>query len=136
VNESPESVTPLLAPIDALQKLISHFGDRGTIIGGIAASLLGKPRLTADLDVVFLLSINEIPELIKAAETEGLTPRFEADYQAAVAALESVKPEEWRQGGKFFDEGFYTVEKLLATCLSHIQEHAATLRQLLETGGS
>jgi hypothetical protein len=77
VKESPESVTPLLAPLAALQKLLSHFEDRGTIIGGIAASLLGKPRLTADLDAVFLLSIDEIPELLKAAEREGLTPRIQ-----------------------------------------------------------
>ena len=76
MNESPESVTPFLAPLAALQRLLSHFGERGTVIGGIAASLLGKPRLTADLDAVLLLSINEIPDLLKAAEKEGLTPRI------------------------------------------------------------
>jgi len=73
----PENVTPLLAPLTALQKLLTHFEGRGTIIGGIAASLLGRPRLTADLDAVLLLSIDEIPELLQNAETIGLTPRIE-----------------------------------------------------------
>jgi hypothetical protein len=65
------------------------------------------------------------------ATPQSLHDKFEADYQAAVAALESVKPEEWRQGGTFLDEGFYTVEKLLASRLAHVQEHAVTLGQLL-----
>ncbi|MBN1537430.1 MAG: nucleotidyl transferase AbiEii/AbiGii toxin family protein [Anaerolineales bacterium] len=46
------------------------------IIGGIAVSLLGKPRLTADVDAVILLSIEEIPKIIKAASELGLQPRI------------------------------------------------------------
>jgi len=69
---------PLLAPLAALQRLLSHFEDRGVIIGGIAASLLGKPRLTADLDAMFLLSLDDLPRLIEAAEREGLVPRIQA----------------------------------------------------------
>lgn len=64
---------------------------------------------------------------------QSLHDKFEADYQAAVAALESIKPEEWRQGGQFLDEGFYTVEKLMASRLAHVREHAATFHQLLGT---
>jgi hypothetical protein len=41
-----QSVTPLLAPIQALQNLLSQFKDRGVIIGGVAASLLGTSRYT------------------------------------------------------------------------------------------
>jgi hypothetical protein len=37
-------ITPLLAPLIALQGLLEYFDDQGVIIGGIAASLLGKPR--------------------------------------------------------------------------------------------
>jgi hypothetical protein len=47
------------------------------IIGGVAASLLGKPRLTADLDAVLLLSTQDIPHLIETAQEEGLAPRIE-----------------------------------------------------------
>jgi len=47
---APESVTPLLAPLQALQNLLTAFNDQGVIIGGIAASLLGTPRYTEALD--------------------------------------------------------------------------------------
>jgi predicted nucleotidyltransferase len=71
----PESVTPLLAPIQALQRLLSQFNDRGVIIGGVAVSLLGTPRYTVDLDSVFLLSLDEIPRLLAEASKLGIEPR-------------------------------------------------------------
>ncbi len=70
------ALEPLLAPINALQKLIEAFDDQGMIIGGVAASILGKPRLTADADAVILLSIDDISRLIELAEKEGLMPRL------------------------------------------------------------
>jgi len=72
---APESVTPLLAPLQALQNLLTAFNDRGVIIGGIAASLLGTPRYTVDLDAVFLLSISDVPRFLQAASTQGIEPR-------------------------------------------------------------
>jgi hypothetical protein len=66
----------------------------------------------------------------------SLHDKFEADYQELVAALKSVKPQEWRQGGTFLDEGYYTVERLLASRLEHVQEHAVTLGLLLGSEGS
>lgn len=72
----PQGITPLLAPLTALQRLLAHFDDRGIIIGGVAASLLGKPRLTADVDAMFLLSIEDLPRLMAAAAQEGLVPRI------------------------------------------------------------
>jgi len=72
----PESVTPLLAPIQALQNLLSQFNDRGVIIGGVAASLLGTPRYTVDLDAVFLLSLEDIPRLLAEAAKQGIEPRI------------------------------------------------------------
>ena len=71
-----ESITPLLAPLKALQNLISSYDDQGVIIGGIAASLLGTPRYTVDLDAVFLLSISGIPRLIQEASLQGIEPRI------------------------------------------------------------
>jgi predicted nucleotidyltransferase len=70
-----ESVTPLLAPIQALQNLLSQFNDQGVIIGGVAASLLGTPRYTVDLDAVFLLSLEDIPNLLAEAARQGIEPR-------------------------------------------------------------
>ncbi len=76
MNPSRE-VTPFLAPLAAVQRVLAHFGDQGMIIGGIASSLLGNPRLTADVDAVILLPTEKVPELISAAEQEGLAPRLE-----------------------------------------------------------
>lgn len=67
---------PLLSPITAVQKLIEHFDDQGIVIGGVAASILGKPRLTADADAMLLLSIEDVPQLIELARLVGLTPRL------------------------------------------------------------
>ena len=57
----------LLDPLDALQHLMEKFENKGVIIGGVAASLLGQPRLTVDLDAVILLNIDDLPKLIAAA---------------------------------------------------------------------
>jgi predicted nucleotidyltransferase len=77
-NRQPtfENVTPLLVPIQALQNLISKFNDQGVIIGGVAASLLGTPRYTVDLDAVFLLSFEELPRLLDEAAALGIEPRI------------------------------------------------------------
>jgi hypothetical protein len=75
MNSSHE-LHPLLEPLAAVQRLLTRFGERGMIIGGVAASLLGRPRLTADVDVIMLLSVEELPELIAAAEEEGFVPRI------------------------------------------------------------
>lgn len=45
------------------------------IIGGVAASLLGKPRFTADVDAVILIDLNNLSQFIKNARKVGLEPR-------------------------------------------------------------
>lgn len=71
-----DPLEPFLAPVLALQKLIEQFDNQGIIIGGIAASILGKPRLTADVDAMMLVSIDQIGELMALARKEGLFPRL------------------------------------------------------------
>jgi hypothetical protein len=73
---TPNDLIGLLAPLVALQRLLARFDDRGMVIGGVAASLLGKPRLTADIDAVMLVSTDDLPRLIEAAAQEGLAPRI------------------------------------------------------------
>jgi hypothetical protein len=46
------------------------------IIGGVAASLLGTPRYTVDLDAVFLLDLDAIPRLLQEAAPLGIEPRI------------------------------------------------------------
>ena len=70
------NLTPLLSPLAATQRLLEHFDNQGVIIGGIAISLLGKPRLTADVDAMLLLSIKDLPRLMEVAMQEGLVPRI------------------------------------------------------------
>ncbi len=69
-------ITPFFTPLRALQQLIHQFRDRGVIIGGVAASLLGKPRLTADLDALVLLDPFEIPQFLDMAKKLGIVPRI------------------------------------------------------------
>jgi hypothetical protein len=73
---SSEGIAPLLAPLAAVQRLLARFEDRGIVIGGVAASLLGKPRLTADVDVMVLLSLPDLPRLMAAAREEGFVFRI------------------------------------------------------------
>ena len=80
-QSAPSGITPLLEPLVALQRLLEHFDNQGVIIGGIAASLLGKPRFTADIDAVILLSVDDLPKLIDAASERGIEPRI-ADAEA------------------------------------------------------
>jgi len=73
---SIDVLEPLLAPLNALQSLIETFDNRGIVIGGVAVSILGEPRLTADADAMFLLPTDKIPQLIEQASREGLVPRL------------------------------------------------------------
>jgi predicted nucleotidyltransferase len=75
-RSAPVILSPFLEPLGALQHLLERFDNRGVIIGGIAASLLGQPRLTVDLDAVILLGINDLPKLIEVAADEGMTARI------------------------------------------------------------
>lgn len=74
---SMHQLESLKGPIAAVQRLIARFNDRGIIIGGVAASVLGMPRFTADADAMLLLSLDELGLLLKLAREEGLTPRLQ-----------------------------------------------------------
>jgi predicted nucleotidyltransferase len=66
-----------MEPLEALQRLLSRFDDKGVIIGGTAVSMLGRARFTEDVDAMFLLSIHDIPRLLDAAKEENIEPRIE-----------------------------------------------------------
>jgi hypothetical protein len=72
-----DSVTPLLEPLAALQRLIDRFQQQGIVIGAIAVSLLARPRLTADLDAMLLVSTDDLPDLIQAAQEEEILSRIQ-----------------------------------------------------------
>ena len=77
-----EEMQVLLAPLRSLQKLFEQLNHQGVIIGGVASSILGKNRLTADIDAMVLLSTEDIPNLLNIAESLGFFPRIKnlADF--------------------------------------------------------
>ena len=60
----------------AFQRLLDRHGEQGILIGGVATSLLGAPRLTADIDGLFLMSVDDLPVFMGMAEEEGFLPRI------------------------------------------------------------
>lgn len=73
----------LLKPLSSLQKLMKKAECPWAIIGGIAASLLGKPRFTADVDVLALVEDEDIEGLLKTAEGYGLKQRIKGAVEFA-----------------------------------------------------
>jgi predicted nucleotidyltransferase len=72
-----KSLEPFRAAIESLQRLLNQFNNRGVIIGGIAVGFLGKPRFTADVDAMFLLSTQDIPKFLEIANAENIRPRIQ-----------------------------------------------------------
>jgi predicted nucleotidyltransferase len=65
----------LTAPLAALMKWFEDAGLRGSVIGGVAASLRGKPRLTDDVDALVLEADAET--LLRSGAKFGFTPRID-----------------------------------------------------------
>ena len=63
------ALTDLLGWLEARQVPV-------VIIGGVAASALGRPRLTQDIDALAILPESEWPGLVHAAEQHGIVPRI------------------------------------------------------------
>ena len=73
---NPDNIASFHDPLDSLERIIARFQNHGVIIGGIAASLLGQPRFTEDLDALLLITLDQIPEFLKIALDEGIMPRI------------------------------------------------------------
>lgn len=69
-------IEPFKEAIEAVQQLLAVFDNRGVIIGGIAVGFLGRPRLTEDVDAMFLLSTNDIPRFLDSAKIYNIQPRI------------------------------------------------------------
>ena len=73
---TPDELKPLLAALEPTIAFIRDARVPGLIIGGVAVSLLGKPRLTADIDAVVLASEGDLEGLLNQACRQGLEPRI------------------------------------------------------------
>jgi predicted nucleotidyltransferase len=68
---------PLLTAIAAATRWLDGAGVPSAIIGGIAASLLGRPRVTKDVDLVVLAEESTWAELLASGKLHGIVPRVE-----------------------------------------------------------
>jgi hypothetical protein len=77
----PTELQTYSEPLEALQKLIARFNQKGVVIGGVAIGVLVDPRFTNDLDAMFLLSIKDVPYFLEQAKLEGIEERAENNIE-------------------------------------------------------
>jgi hypothetical protein len=70
----PKTEVPLLALVSDLVTWLKSWQVPWMVIGGVAASLLGRPRLTRDLDVLVALHKREWPKFLRSAVEQGFAP--------------------------------------------------------------
>src|SRR5262245_22468847 len=74
----PRVPGPLLQAIGAVTAWLRAGNVPAAVIGGVAASLLGRPRVTKDVDLVVALGgDDELPRLLTLGGRHGITPRAE-----------------------------------------------------------
>ena len=67
---------PLSPALKSVCQLLQQEDVEGMIIGGLAASLLGRPRFTNDIDLIILDLDDRIPEFIQKLKSFGINPRI------------------------------------------------------------
>ena len=67
---------PLSPALESVCRLLRQKDVHGMIIGGLAASLLGRPRFTNDIDLIILDLDDRIPEFIQKLKGFGIEPRI------------------------------------------------------------
>ena len=60
-----------------MSEWLESAGADGAIIGGVAASVLGRPRLTEDIDVLVILERREWAPFLEAGREFGFVPRID-----------------------------------------------------------
>ena len=68
---------PLLHALAAVSEWLDAGPTPGAIVGGVAASILGRPRLTEDVDVLVLLEREGWSSFLAAGEAFGFFPRVD-----------------------------------------------------------
>jgi hypothetical protein len=70
-----DPLVSLLPALRAFCALLKKSKKKGMVIGGVASSLLGRPRLTADIDATVVLDDASIDLFLRQAFTQGFIPR-------------------------------------------------------------
>ena len=68
---------PLLHALAAVSEWLDAGATPGAIVGGVAASILGRPRLTEDVDVLVLLDREDWSSFLAAGQGFGFVPRVD-----------------------------------------------------------
>ncbi len=68
-------LSPLFPALRALSELLKKSRKQGMVIGGVASSLLGQPRLTVDIDATVVIDDEDVDQFLIQAATEGISPR-------------------------------------------------------------
>jgi hypothetical protein len=69
-------LTPLIAALADLVKWLEAAHVPGVVIGGVAASLLGRPRLTHDVDALVMAAEASWQKLMEHGAAFGIYPRL------------------------------------------------------------
>lgn len=85
-GSGPSTVT---AALTAVMRWLTDEGIRGTIVGGVAASILGRPRMTRDVDALILAEDTGWDRLAGSAKAFGIVPRIDGvvDFAARTRVL-------------------------------------------------
>lgn len=75
--DKEDSLQPLRDPLAALIQWLSNCGLPFVIIGGVAASLLGRPRATRDIDVMVLADEDLWEDFLQSGLDAGFEPRID-----------------------------------------------------------
>jgi hypothetical protein len=73
----------LLAALADLMRWLDAANMPSMVIGGVAASLLGRPRLTQDVDALAILPEEEWANAVSSAAHHGILPRIERPLEFA-----------------------------------------------------
>ena len=68
---------PLVQALGAVSEWLESAAVPGAIVGGVAASVLGRPRLTQDIDVLVILERQEWAPFLGAGREFGFAPRID-----------------------------------------------------------
>ena len=68
---------PLVQALGAVSEWLDAAAVPGAIIGGVAASVLGRPRLTQDIDVLVILERREWAAFLATGQDLGFVPRID-----------------------------------------------------------
>lgn len=71
-----QELAPLISALADLVKWFEAAGVPGVVIGGVAASLLGRPRLTHDVDALVVADETRWQELVERGVPFGFHPRL------------------------------------------------------------